>query len=316
VEGRCDAGYSRIVARLSEDPGRVEVSDALVNSLVRSQFAHLGTLEVGRRYAFDDHVTIRLGDRLCANLPTVRGPDPLIERSGRLLLSEAAHWTFPAGIPILTGKPTPDYPYHWEIARWLPGSNATIVDLAADAGIRLGRALREVHRPAAADAPPSPRAVTPLADLDSAWTATLEALVESRGPQGETVDATGLASIWARGRDAAPARATTWVHGNLDPRYVVSDHGRFGGICTWFTFGAGDPAADLGAACLLVPGVGEEAILSGYGSIDDAMEDRACAFRLLTCATYATSSNPFLWRLGWDRLRDIEQRERTRIGHR
>jgi len=303
------------VGRDGGDPGRVDVTDALVGSLVQAQFSHLGALEVGRRYVFDDHVTVRLGDRLCANVPTVAGPDALIERSSHLLLSLATSWTFPAGVPILTGEPTADYPYHWEIARWLPGSNATIVELAADAGIRLGRALREVHRPAPDDAPASPRALTSLADLIPQWEAVLAALVDSQGPQGETVDATRLAPIWKKGLEADPPRKATWVHGNLDPRYVISDHGRFGGICTWFTFGAGDPAADLGAACLTLPGHGEETIVEGYGGMDEATKDRACAFRVFTCATYATSRNPFLWRLGWDRLREIEQAERADLGH-
>ncbi len=303
--------YSRTVAGLNDEPGRFVISDALIASLVHEQFAHLGSLEVGRRYVFDDHITVRLGDRLSANLPTVADVDPLVKRSGRWLLAASSRWTFPAGIPILTGVPSDDYPYHWEICRWLPGSNTTIVDLAADGGIRLGRALREIHRPAPADAPASPRASASLGELDPEWETTLATLVKSRGPQGEVIDPGVLVPLWRAGLDADANHERVWVHGNLDPRYVVSEHGRFGGICTWFTFGFGDPAADLGAACLLLPATEMGTLCDGYGPVDEATIHRAHAFRLLIGATYATSPNPLLSRLGWDRLREMARAKRT-----
>ena len=296
---------------------RVEVSDALVASLVREQCADLGPLEVGRRYVFDDHITIRLGDAWCANFPTDPGLDPFIERAGPLIRGLAPRWSFPAGTPIFTGQPAERYPYHWEVARWLPGSNATIVDLEADAGLRLGHALREIHSAAPSDAPDAPSGASTLASLGDRWAATLAALAEVHGPNGETVDRDAITPVWDAGVEADPHLGPTWIHGNLDPRYVVSDGGRFGGICSWFTFGKGDPAVDLGAACLTLPTDGEDILLAGYGGIDAATRHRVRAYRLLVCATYASSPNPFLWRLGWDRLRGIEEEtrgNRARLG--
>lgn len=283
------------------------VSDELASALVRGQFPHLAELEIGRHLTFDDHVTTRLGERLCANLPTTVDLDPLIAQSGKWLPAVSRTWTFPAGVPLLTGKPTAEYPSHWEVAPWLPGSNATIVDLDEPASSELGRALSQVHQLAPADAPLHPTASSPLASLIERWERARAALAASDGPDRPRLDSQVLDSMWAAGVAARPNSAPRWIHGNLDPRYIVSDRGHFRGICTWFTFSAGDPAADIGGACLAVPAGGDDSFLEGYGGLDENTYARACAYRLLMCAEYAVSSNPFLARLGSERLEGIQR---------
>jgi aminoglycoside phosphotransferase (APT) family kinase protein len=290
---------------------RLAVSDALVSSLVRTQFPHLAALELGRRFVVDDHVTIRLGERLCARFPTTLDLDGLVEQSGRWSPPAARDWSFPAGVPLLTGKPTEDYPVHWEIAPWLPGSNATIVELAPSAGPDLGRALRQVHRPTPPDAPPHPSSSRPLSTLRGRWDAARSRLAGEDEPDGVAIDQRSFDSVWAAGVAARPATKAHWIHGNLDPRYIMSDRGKFAGISTWFTFSAGDPAADIGAACVALPVEAEEEFLEGYGDLDAASRDRACAFRLLACVEYATSSNPFLRRIGWQRLAELQSERRS-----
>lgn len=295
---------------------RLAVSDALASSLVRTQFPHLAGLELGRRFAVDDHTTIRLGERLCARFPTTPDLDVLIERSGRWAPPAARDWDFPAGVPLLTGSPTDDYPSHWEIAPWLPGSNATIVGLAPSASPVLGRALRQVHRPAPQDAPAHSASSKPLAALDDRWVAARTRLATEAGPDAVALDERALDSVWAAGVAARPATEPHWIHGNIDPRYIMSDRGSFAGISTWFTFSAGDPAADIGSACVALPVGTEDAFLEGYGALDDASTERACAFRLLTCVEYAASTNPFLRRLGRERLEELQNAERSDFHHR
>jgi aminoglycoside phosphotransferase (APT) family kinase protein len=285
---------------------RLAVSDALASSLVRTQFPHLAELEIGRRVAVDDHVTIRLGERLCARFPTTLDLDALVEQSGRWAPPAARGWSFPAGVPLLTGKPTEEYPVHWEIAPWLPGSNATIVELAPSAGPDLGRALRQVHRPAPSDAPVDPSSSKPLSFHTGRWDAARSRLANDGGPDGVTPDDRTFDSIWAAGVAARPTTKAHWIHGNLDPRYIMCDRGRFAGISTWFTFSAGDPAADIGAAFVALPVGAEDELVEGYGDLDPASRDRACALRLLICVEYATSGNPFLRRIGRERLAELQ----------
>ena len=295
---------------------RLAVSDALASLLVRSQFPHLAELEIGRRLTVEDHVTIRLGERLCARFPTTRDLDPLVKQSGQWSPPAARDWTFPAGVPLLTGKPTDDYPVHWEIAPWLPGSNAAIVDLDPGTSPDLGRALRQVHRVAPPEAPAHPLSSKPLSALRARWVAARSRLADETIWDDVAVDPRSFDSIWDAGQAAEPLTQPHWIHGNLDPRYIMSDRGRFAGISTWFTFSAGDPAADIGAACVTLPIGSEDAFLEGYGELDEASTDRACAFRLLRSAEYAGSSNPFLRRVGRDRLVELHNAERSDLRRR
>jgi len=289
--------------------GRLAVSDALASSLVRTQFPHLAELDLGRRLTVEDHVTIRLGERLCARFPTTPDLDDLVERSGRWSPPASRDWDFPAGVPLLTGKPTDEYPSHWEIAPWLPGSNAAIVQLDRGTSPELGRALRQVHHPAPADAPSHPSWSKPLSALGARWAAARSGLAKESASDDFALDLRSFDSTWDAGASAPPPTTPNWIHGNLDPRYIMSDRGRFAGISTWFTFSSGDPAADVGAACVALPVGAEDALIEGYGQPDEAFRDRACAIRLLACAEYAASTNPFLRRIGRTRLAELQDAE-------
>jgi aminoglycoside phosphotransferase (APT) family kinase protein len=290
---------------LSEGAQRIEVDDALVTSLIRAQFRQMSELEVGRRYVFEDHITVRIGDEYYLNLPTIAGLDASLEASFRWLPRISAKWTFPASVPLFAGAPTADYPFQWEIARWLPGSNAGIFPLVAESAPDLGDALRQVHAAAPPSAPASAESGLTLAHHRAAWHEATADLREAVGPRGERIDPAQLSERWERAVDTVVDTTPRWTHGNLDPRYVVTDQGRFAGICTWWTIGAGDPAADIAAALLLIPREAEAAFYDAYGDVSKATRERIAGYWLLRAVRYATSSNPFLWRLGWARLDEL-----------
>lgn len=299
-------GYSRIVdAEVDEGTQRVEISDESAATLVRDQHPNLASLDIGRWYTFDDHLTIRLGDDLCLNLPTVAGPSDAMATSAEWLDLVSREWSFPVGTPIHLGEPTPDYPFHWEVARWIPGSNAAVFPFMEDAAIPLGRALRQVHSAAPAWAPASVEAGTPLSRHRKTWHELTSFLRDSVGPLGNRIDPDLLSVRWEKAVDTVIDLPPRWTHGNLDPRYVVSDRGQFGGIGSWWTFGVGDPAADIAAAFLLIHREAEAAFLSAYGQVSRATRERIAGYWLLRVVRYATSSNPFLWRLGWARLDEL-----------
>ncbi len=300
------SGYIRTVG---EDPNggirHVDVSDDLAIAMVRQQHPDLGDLDIGRRYLFEDHVTIRLGDDLCLYLPTVPGPGEAMESSVEWLDSVAHDWSFPASIPVRMGKPCRGYPFDWEISNWIDGSNAAVLPLSREAAASLGQALRQVHTPAPSGAPLASEAGTPLPRFRKPWHELTAKLREAVGPLGSRIDPSALVPRWEKAVDAVIDIPSRWVHGNLDPRYIVSDQGRFAGIGSWWTFGSGDPAADLAAAFLLIPRQAESLLLETYGRISRATWDRVSGYWLLRALRYATSSNPFLWRLGWTRLEEL-----------
>lgn len=282
----------------------VAVSDEVISALIASQFPHLADFELGGRHVYPHHLTVRIGDRFAVNLPTSIELDPQVLTSAEWTSRLAPRWTFPAGTPLLTGEPSADYPYHWYVARWLEGSNAATVSLRADAAPRLARALSNLHAKAPRNAPKYPESALGLARMTSRWTRALAALDDAPSPNGAKPDAEALDSVWREGVGADVDIEPRWTHGNLDARFVISDRGSFNGIVCWFTLGAGDPAVDLGAACLLLPHSVERAFLEAYGPLSPATRSRACAYRALRSVEYATSDNPFLRRLGWERMAD------------
>lgn len=288
-----------------EGSQRVAVSDELICALITGQFPQYAELEVGRRYAYDHHIAVRLGDRLCINLPTDETVGPHMLGAARWITAAASGWSFAAGIPLLTGEPSEGYPFPWQIARWIPGSNASVVDLHPDSAQTLGRALHQVHTAPRRGAPVSDESVLRLADRTAEWQEALAAFGKSRGRANVEVSLDALSRAWIKATHAPIDRASTFTHGNLDPRYVISDRGDFAGICTWHTFGIGDPAADLGAALLLFPDAAAADLFSAYGGVSDAVRERANGYRLLRAIHYAVSPNPFLWRVGWARLEEF-----------
>ncbi|MBN2176332.1 MAG: phosphotransferase [Demequinaceae bacterium] len=284
---------------------RVEISDELAAALVREQHPDLAELDISRRYVFDDHLTIRLGDDLCLNLPTVPGLGDAMVSAAEWLDLVSAEWSFPAGTPVRLGEPTADYPFPWQISHWVPGSNAAILPFMKEAAKPLGDALRQVHTTAPAWAPASEEAGTPLSRHRKTWHILTALLRDAIGPRGNRIDPALLSVRWEKAVDTVIDSPSRWTHGNLDPRYVVSNRGLFGGIGSWWTFGAGDPAADIAAAFLLIHRDDEAAFLESYGQVSRATRERIAGYWLLRVLRYATSSNPFLWRLGWARLDEL-----------
>lgn len=304
--GGSDRGYIRIVdGEPNEGIRHVDVTDELAAALVRDQHPDLADLDIGRRYLFEDHVTIRLGDNLCLCLPTVPGPGDDMASSMEWLDLVVKEWSFPVGVPVRVGKPCCGYPFNWEIANWIPGSNAAVRPLSREAAAPLGQALRQVHTPAPAWAPISAEAGTPLPRFRKTWHELIAKFRMAVGPLGNQIDPSSLIPRWERAVDTVIDIPQRWVHGNLDPRYVASDQGSFAGIGSWWTFGIGDPAADIAAAFLLIPRQAESLFLEAYGRVSRATWDRISGYWLLRALRYATSPNPFLWRLGWARLEEL-----------
>src|SRR5437762_10334961 len=85
------------------------------------------------------------------------------------------------------------------------------------------------------------------------------------------------------GAVAAPQwdRAPSWVHGDLHPANVVVADGTLSGVIDFGELCAGDPAADLAAAWVLLPAGTAPRFLHAYGRADDAMIRRARGWAVL-----------------------------------
>lgn len=162
------------------------------------------------------------------------------------------------------------------MTRWVAGVPADQEPISRpDAAHSLAEFLRALHHAAPDEAPTNPThggALKTHANGIEAWLAVLTS--DER--------ATAARRIWD---DAAGAPewdgARSWIHGDLHPANVVVADGTLSGVIHFGELCAGDPAADLAAAWVLLPAGTAPRFLDAYGIADDAMIRRARGWAVL-----------------------------------
>ena len=100
--------------------------------------------------------------------------------------------------------------------------------------------------PAPPDAPLNPVRGVPLRAREQAFAANLHVV--------SGIDSDAVLDVWASAI-AAPGHAgpPAWVHGDLHPANILVHDGRISGVIDFGDITAGDPAADLSVAWMLLP---------------------------------------------------------------
>lgn len=280
--------------------------DELLRALIDEQFPYLADRELGRRYTLEDHFAVRIGDDYGALFPRYAEGDYLYARVADLIRPQADAWTFHSSHPIETGVPGPDYPYHWTLVKWMSASTAGFVPLHSESAAPLGDALRQIHTNSPTDAPFNPHTGVALPQLEEKFQDLLRRAAESGAPEQREIDTDATIRAFERGVSAPMDVDPTWTHGRLEPRAVLSDRGQFAGILQWHNYGAGDPAADLGYATNLLPAADHQALFDEYGEISRATRERIGAFQVFAALRHVAFEDPFVTRMAWERLIEMD----------
>ncbi|RFU82272.1 phosphotransferase [Streptomyces triticagri] len=241
------------------------IDEALVRRLVAGQFPQWSALDVRRQPSGGTvNAMFRLGPELVVRLPLDSGGAEDVTLEQNWLPRLAPQLPVPVPTVLGHGRPVEGFPWPWSVYRWLPGelpdpdALSEPVLLAEDlAGFV--RAMREVGLPAAPDAYRG----GPLATLDSATRAAIEALREI--PE-EGIDCDAVTAVWADalsapGHDGPPV----WLHADLMPGNLLIAEGRLAAVIDFGCMGTGDPACDLFPAWNLLPAEGREAFRTALG---------------------------------------------------
>ncbi|WP_027483687.1 aminoglycoside phosphotransferase family protein [Deinococcus pimensis] len=230
------------------------LTPGLVRQLITTQFPHWAHLpiEPASPQGWDNR-TFRLGNDLCARLPSARGYVPQVAKEHRWLpvLAASLPWNVP--VPVALGQPSERYPYPWSVYGWLEGQPASPTNLpnlsvfASD----VARFLRDLRSVPPGDGPrPGLHSAFrggPLATYDEETTTCLNDL------EGE-VDTHALHAVWTAALDAPWDGHDVWFHGDVAVNNLLVHEGRLRGVIDFGCCGVGDPACDLVLAWTLFEG--------------------------------------------------------------
>ncbi len=214
----------------------LDITEALVRHLLAGQFPEWAGLPLRRvEPGGTVNAIFRLGADLSVRLPRRKGPtEPgSIELEWLPRLAPVLPLVVP--VPVAQGRPAGDYPWFWEIHRWVEGETVPAERLGAIQAARdLAALVGALARVSPAGAPAG-RGV-PLAELDGSfrhWVARFDGDPRVTG-------------AWERALSAPAWKGPpVWHHGDLDARNWLVREGRIAGVIDWGSMGVGDPACDV-----------------------------------------------------------------------
>jgi aminoglycoside phosphotransferase (APT) family kinase protein len=267
----------------------LEIDDALVRRLLHEQFPQWSELPLSRvEPAGTDNAIFRLGDELALRLARREGPTEPGGKEIDWLPKLAPLLPLEIPSPVTQGRPTDEYPWFWDIYRWVVGETVPVEEIDANQAARdLAAFVAALQRVDPTDSPLG-RGIA-LAERDKGihyWWARFD---------GDPAVRAG----WERAL-AAPAwnGPPVWHHGDLDARNWLVREGRISGVIDWAAMGVGDPACDVMVAWKLHSADARDAFREALPT-DDATWERARGWVLSQAvailAYYTPENNQILY---------------------
>ncbi len=230
----------------STPPAEVDIDVDLIRDLLVHQHPDLAELSLSIQECGWDNVMVRLGEDLALRLPRRAAANPLVLKEQRWLHQIAPRLPLPIPVPVRTGVPQQNYPFHWSVLPWLPGSAADLAQPAPSEAAALAGFLQALHMPAPDDAPKNPSRDCPLSDKRE----DIEARMADLAKQGRPLPSVVI-DLWNEALSTAVDLPTTWISGDLHARNILVHEGKLSAFIDWGDMCTGDPATDLASAWAL-----------------------------------------------------------------
>ena len=270
------------------------IDAALVARLLAAQFPRWADLTIERvEPSGTDNAIYRLGADMAVRLPRQRSSGDVPAEEFRWLPMLAPQLPLAIPEPIALGEPAEGYPCQWLICRWLDGENATLERIAdpAQAASDLAGFIAALQAVDPTGGPAPDGRGGPLAPRDE-WTRDSIAVL------ADEIDVALVTTAWETALEAPEWSGTpVWVHGDLDARNMLIEHGRLSAVLDFATMAVGDPASDVMVAWKMLPAEHRDTFRAALG-VDDATWARARGWALsqalMILSYYTTETNPTL----------------------
>ena len=257
-------------------PAEIDITPALVRTLLADQHPQLAELEIEQVGHGFDNTIWRLGDDLVARLPRRRAAAALMANELRWLPGLVGDLPLATSVALYRGRPGEHFPWPWAVARWIDGRPGDEVDVGRrrDSAGDLARFLRSLHRPAPHHAPRNEFRGVALDRVDPAFRRRVDDLAP-------LVDRRLLLPLWQAAVDAERWDGVPqWIHGDPHPANLIYNEGRLAGIIDFGDLCVGDPATDLAGSFLALPYGALEEFFRVYGPLDEATIRRTVGWAL------------------------------------
>ncbi len=288
----------RAVTAANMHADEFDIDAGLVRRLLAAQFPTWAPLPLELvASAGTDNALYRLGDDMVVRLPRRQRPADTLAKERTWLPRLAPLLPLSIPVPLGDGVPAEDYPFAWSVYRWLRGEDAIAAPLTDGRRLALDLAsfLAALWNIDSSDGPPPGehnvwRGV-PLATRDAPTRSAIDSLRAA-------IDVEPVTAAWeAALRSPEWKQPAVWIHGDLDSRNVLVEHGRLDAVIDWGCLGVGDPACDVMVAWKLLS-ADTRVVFRNALSLDDSTWARACGWALsqalVALAYYTMETNPTL----------------------
>ncbi|EDX84805.1 Phosphotransferase enzyme family, putative [Synechococcus sp. PCC 7335] len=285
----------------------IEIDEALVQDLLRSQYPSVCNLPIRRMDSGWDNQLFRLGESLTVRLPRRHIAAQLIETEQIWLPILSARLPIPVPSPIYCGKPSDRYPWSWSVLPWIEGVSAYVETPSIGESERFAAFLRSLHVPAPSSVPFNPFRSVSLASRSAQITAWMQQLDQTTSLITPTIKA-----IWKSAINPKLTFEPQWIHGDLHPQNVLVNQGKISGVIDWGDMTVGDPALDLAAIWMIFPQPSErQQLLRHYDATPSLIQ---CAkgwavFFATVFSTHGDADDPVQVQMGQRIFQNLEQDE-------
>ena len=225
----------------------VEITMPMVTALIKQQFPQWSNLPI-RPLSLQgiDNRTFRLGDDLLIRLPSAEKYTPQVKKEQQWLPLLAPHISVNIPTPIALGQPSPQYPWHWSIYRWIEGKSANALDVDESQltalAYQLAQFLQELQAIAADSGPlPGPDNFyrgDHLLVYDTETRSAITALAKY-------IDTAAVEVVWQEAVRSRWTKQPVWVHGDISSGNILLEDNKLVAVIDFGCMAVGDPACDL-----------------------------------------------------------------------
>ncbi len=297
----------------NKPPADIQISHDLIDSLLKEFVPSLAGEPIEFVAAGWDNEVHRVGANHAVRLPRRKEGAPLLEYEQRWLpeLKDGLSLEIPA--PMHAGRPAFGFPWHWSVVPWIEGvplahapavATETLID-------QLTGFLRELHKPAAPDAPINPYRGVPLSERFEAVATRIAGLDTIFAEIG--VETAPVAQLWEElAGTPAWGDAPVWLHGDFHPMNILVRGGRLAGVIDFGDITSGDPANDLMIAWMVIDNGDDRNTFRQRSAVNGRSIDvhtwkraRAWALSHATAILESSADDPSMRRMATTSLRNV-----------